>query len=371
MIKRPNGTYEARFNDPETGKRVSIYGKSKAEVNRKLSEYKDRKTRGITVRAGMDLWLASKEKTVSYKTYEGYQAPVKRILQQFGDNYANAVTPPQIQAFINAIAARGYKRTTVQRPLDILRMFYDFLITTEGSGVKDNPTNGVRMPKNLKQENRDLAPREAIEKIKANVSHPFGLYPFFQMYSGLRDQELLALTAADIDRENSLINVDKALSWQSNRPVIKETKTENGVRKVVLLSPLAEALPKKFSGYLFSSDGGETPLTQSEFRKKWNEYCRDAGLATFETVTYTRKNRDGKKTYRKAKQHNIIVPYQLRHEFATLCYDAGLDPKDAADMMGHSSEELTRKWYTHIQEQRRSESGSKLESFIKNSDKKV
>ena len=362
MITRQNGLLEERFIDENTGKRISIYGRSKAEVKRKIAAYKDRKVKGITVNDGLDLWLAKKEKEITYKTYEGYQAPVKRIRNQFGAEYANTVTPVHVQAFINELAARGYKRTTVQRPLDILRMLYDFLITTEGSGVKENPTHGVRMPKGLRQENRDLAPREAIETIKANVSHPFGLYPFFQMYSGLRDQELLALTDQDIDRENNTITVNKALSWQSNKPVIKDTKTENGVRTVVLLSTLAAEIPK-FNGYLFSSDGGKTPLTNTEFRNRWNGYCKDVGLATAEVQEHKSKGKNNR-TYKRTVWHNTIVPYQLRHEFATLCFDAGIDPKDAADMMGHSSEELTRKWYTHIKEQRRKQTGSQLEAFI-------
>lgn len=363
MRKRKDGLIEERFIDEETGKRVSIYGHSKAEINKKISNYKDRREKGITINEGLDLWLAAKEKEISYKTYEGYKAPVKRIREQFGKEYANTITPVQIQAFVKGIAARGYKRTTVQRPLDILRMLYDFLITTEGSGVKHNPTAGVRLPKSLKQESRDLAPREAIETIKANVkTHPFGLYPFFQMYSGLRDQELLALTDKDIDLENKTINIDKALSWQSNKPIIKDTKTENGVRKVILLSPLAEVIPK-FSGYLFSTDGGKTPLTNTEFRRRWDGYCHDVGLATYEIVKHKSKGKNNR-TYEKKVWHNTIVPYQLRHEFATLCFDAELDPKDAAELMGHSSEELTRKWYTHIQEQRKQQVGSKLEKFV-------
>ena len=362
MIKRNNGLLEERFNDPATGKRVSVYGRSPAEIKQKISEYKDRQIKGFTVDKGMDMWLASKEKTVSYKTYEGYQAPVKRIREQFGSKYANTVTPVQIQAFINGIAAKGFKRTTVQRPLDILRMLYDFLITTEGSGVKENPTAGVRMPRGLKQESRDLAPAEAIEIIKANVSHPFGLYPFAQMYSGLRNQELLALKDTDIDLKNHTISISKALSWQSNQPIIKDTKTTNGVRTVVLLSPLEKALPK-FKGYLFSADGGKSPLTNTEFRNRWNGYCRDVGLATCEIETHKSKGKN-KRTYQKKVWHNSITPYVLRHEFCTMCFDAELDPKDAADLMGHSSEELTRKWYTHIKEQRRKQTADKLEAFI-------
>lgn len=363
MRKRKDGTLEERFIDKETGKRVSIYGKSKAEINQKIADYKDRQEKGILINDGLDMFLAAKEKTVSYKTYEGYQSPAKRIRETFGKEHANTVRPAQIQAFVNEYVAKGYKKSTVQRPLDLMRMMYDFLIVTDGTGVRENPAASVKLPKTLKQENRDLAPREAIEIIKANVSHPFGLYAFFQMYSGLRDQELLALTDKDIDRENKLIHINKALSWQPNKPVIKETKTEKGVREVVLLSPLADVLPD-FTGYLFSQNGdGESPLTKTAFRKRWNRYCQDVGLATFEIEKHKSPGKNGR-TYEKKVWHNTIVPYQLRHEFATMCFDAELDTKDTADMMGHTSEATTRKWYTHIQEQRRENSHSKLEKFV-------
>lgn len=365
MIRRPNGTWEERYVDPATGKRKSVYGKTKADVKRKLTEIKDRQEKGITINEGLDLWMAAKEKdkNISYKTYEGYQAPAKRIREQFGTEYVKMITPPEIQAFINAYASRGYAKSTVRRPLDVLRMLYNFLITSNQYGIKDDPTLAVKLPKNLKQDTRELASREAIEIIKASVSHPFGLYPFFQMYSGLRDQELLALTDKDIDRKNKTITVDKALSWQSNQPIIKETKTENGVRTVVLLSPLAEVLPK-IKGYLFSMDGdGKSMLTKTAFRKRWNGYCQDVGLATYEVVTHKSKGKNNR-TYHKKVWHNTIVPYQLRHEFATMCFDAGLDPKDVADMMGHSSEAITRKWYTHIQAQRRQSTNEKLESYV-------
>lgn len=338
------------------GKSITVTGKTQKILNQKLTEIRSRKT-GITVSDALDLWLKEKEKTVQYKTYEGYQAPVKRIKEVFGDDYVQDVTPSQVQAFINSLAAKGYKRTTVQRPLDVLRMLYDFLITSDFANM--NPTMGVRLPKGLTQGNRELAPREAIEAVKRNIGHPFGLYAYFILYTGMRDQEALAITDADI--HDTYISVNKAISWQTNKPVIKTTKTANGIRNIVLLSPLKEVLPK-FKGYLFSADGGKSPLTNSEFRRRWNGYCKSIGLAVPETQTHYSPTNN--RTYTKTVWHNTIVPYQLRHEFATICFDADLDPADTADLMGHSSEQVTRKWYTHIQNQRREKSSKKLEDFL-------
>ena len=83
-------------------------------------------------------------------------------------------------------------------------------------------------------------------------------------------------------------------------------------------------------------------------------------MEELEIVSGGKNNR----TYKKRVWKNTIVPYQLRHEFATFCFDANLDPKDTADLMGHASEETTRKWYTHIQEQRRIKSSTALENYI-------
>ena len=357
MFQRSNGLWVERII--VDGKTKEITGKSQRIVNRKILDYKAEHKQTLTVNAALDAWLAKKEKEVTYKTLEGYKAPCTRIRDQFGECQVEDITPAQIQAFVNGIAARGYKRTTVQRPLDILRMMFDFVITSPGSQLRSNPCTGVRLPKGLQQESRDLAPREAIEIVKSSLSHPFGLFAFFVMYSGLRDQEALAIRSDDI--RDGFIHVNKAISWQSNKPVLKTTKTENGIRKVILLSPLADALPK-FNGFLFSADGGENPLTQTQFRHRWNGYCKDVGLAVCETEKHYSPTNN--RIYEKKSWHNVITPYQLRHEFASLCFDADLDPADTADLMGHSSEALTRKWYTHIKEQRREKSADKLEKFV-------
>lgn len=359
--RKSDGMWVERVPVPWKKTPVTLYAKTKSSLKLKLRDFNAQLENGLTVDDALDLWLPKKEKEVEFKTYEGYQAPVKRIRETFGGDRIGDVTPSQVQAFVNSLAAKGYKRTTVQRPLDVLRMLYDFLITMEGSGVRYNPCNGVRLPKGLQQESRDLAPREAVDIVKANVSHSFGLYPFFIMYTGLRDGEALAITDRDI--HDGKIFVSRSVSWQTNKPVLKDPKTENGIREVVLLSPLAAVLPK-FKGFLFSADGGKSPLTNTEFRRRWNGYCRDVGLAVAEVQEH-RSSGKNNRVYKKTVWKNTIVPYQLRHEFATLCFDAGLDPKDAAYLMGHSSEQLTRKWYTHIQDQRKEKTAQRLEQYIK------
>lgn len=197
-----------------------IYAKTRKELKEKVAAYEKKASSPLAVSELLDEWLVYKEPSVAYKTYEGYQAPVKRLKDSFGELSLSEVNPVMVQFFVNDLAKRGYKRTTVQRPLDILRMAYDYAITTGKANM--NPTAGVRLPSGLQQEHRELAPREAIQIILDNVNTPFGLFPYIMMWTGLRRGEVLAITDKDIN--SGVISVTKSLSWQPNRPVIKAPK---------------------------------------------------------------------------------------------------------------------------------------------------
>lgn len=341
------------------GKRKHFYGLTKSEVKKKMAAYTEAVQHGPTVSDALDSWLEYKEDKVSPKTYEGYKAPAARIKSTLGSQYCRELSPAQVQAFVNGVAAQGFKRTSVQRPLDILRMLFDWLITTD-SGVVVNPCVAVRLPSGLKQERRELISREDVDRIKAGVSLPFGLFAFLLMYTGLRKGEALALTDADFS--DGSISVSKSLSWINNRPTIKQPKTAAGVRSVPVLSPLRAVLPK-WKGYLFSADGGRAPLTETEFRSRWEGYCKAAGLCDVQIIEHKssgQNNRD----YVREECTPRIVPHQLRHEFATLCLDAGLDAADTQEIMGHASISTTQATYQHITESRRVKSTSKLEQYL-------
>lgn len=359
MKQRKDGLWEDTISRPGKSPK-HFYGKTKADVKRKMSEWSQAAETEYRMNEILDEWLLYKEKSgASYKTLEGYRAPADRIRESFGDMFLKDIEPAQIQAFINGLKAQGYKRTVVQRPLDMLRMVFDYAITRPGSPISMNPCASVRMPSGLSQEARDLADPEDIEKIRNSLSIPFGLFAYFLVYSGLRKSEALAITDKDI--HDNRIWVDKEVSWQPNQPIIKEPKTENSIRSVILLSPLRDALPR-FKGYLFSADGGKSPLTQNEFRARWEKYCQLAGLASYTIEKH--KNAKNGRTYEKKIWHYNIVPHQLRHEFATLCFDAELDEMDTKDLMGHANIETTHKIYTHIRDSRRASSEGKLEALV-------
>lgn len=331
MTRRPDG----RFQESITinGKRKFFYGKTKAEVLSKIRAYQEKQELGATVSEIADKWEDEHSANVAYKTAESYKAPIRRIVDAFGESPIKEITSNQIQIFINQIARAGFARRTVQLHLDVLRMIFDYAILH--GDLTNNPCAVVSLPRNLKATKRELPTDNDIKLVIENVNHPFGLFPFLLLYTGLRRGEALALTYEDI--KNGMITVNKSLSFNVNKPVIKETKTVAGTRTVILPDAVKKYIGRG-KGYIFNNNG--EPLTQIAFRRRWERYVADTGIT--------------------------CTPHQLRHAYATFLYDAGVDEKAAQELLGHSSIVVTRDIYTHIKQSRRAETAAKLNDFFDN-----
>lgn len=150
-----------------------------------------------------------------------------------------------------------------------------------------------------------------------------------------------------------MIYVNKKLNYASgNTPFLEDhTKSENGMRKVPLLPPLARTLPKDRVGLIFPGENGGF-MRKSEIVKNWRQFCRDVGLNLVQTTD------SGKEI-----ESFPITPHCLRHSFATLCYEANLDPRQAAEIVGDTPAVL-EKFYTHLRERRKKSAAEKLTAYL-------
>ena len=358
MLKRSDGRWQDQITLPGMSKPKYFYGKTQKEVKQKMAAWKQEQTRGKSFEAAADAWDVWHADQVSYNGAEAYRAALKRTKEHFSGRMVQDIGPDEIDAYIRYLAGRGYARRTVQLYLDMLNMIYDYAIVNRWT--ESNPCNAVKLPSGLPKGRRDIPTDEELEKVRAGLEYDFGLFPFMLLYTGLRRGELLALRWEDIDREKKLIRVERAVYFAGNTPQIKEPKTEAGKRSVVLLDALRDVLPEPGTGYIF---GGEKPLTKIQVRKRWLNWCRAAGLAT---GTTTQKDGKNGRTYESTTWEADITPHQLRHAFATILFDAGIDVKDAQEILGHSSIQVTRDIYTHIRQQRRENTAERLNAFLQN-----
>lgn len=326
---RKDGLYMGHWRD-EKG-RHSIYDRDPERLYHRIYEKEHPDTAPPKFKDLAEAWEKEHWDRISYKTAEAYTAPLRRLIDRFGDR--ETVTSQEIYAFLVELGKKKYSRRSVQMHRDIMNMIFNHAIMAGKMTV--NPCAAVSVPRNLTTTRRELPDDAAVEAVKQSACD-FSLFAKFCLYAGLRRGEALALRYEDIDRTAKIIHITKAVEYVGNNAHIKTPKTEAGYRDVILLNPLAAAIPEG-TGYIFCREDGGL-LSKMQYRDRWLDYCKTIG-------------------------HDLTA-HQLRHGFATILYEAGIQDKDAQDLLGHASITTTRNIYTHIRQAHREETAQKLNDFL-------
>lgn len=331
MYQRPDGLFEKVVTIG--GRRVPFRGRTEAEVSRKMLEFREVKEKGRLFGDIAEEWQTEHFPTLSPNTEKGYAPAVKRAVEQFGALRASEIKPGDINAFILSFARRGWAQKTVRTQRLVLNLIFNKAVVD--GDVEYNPVTSVSIPAHLPKHKREVPSEEEIDCVKRSADCTFGLFAYFLLYTGCRRGEALALRYGDIDFDKKRISITKSLYHVANRPQIKRPKTEAGNREIILLDRLAEKLPKKKkkTDLLFPNEQGEL-MTETQFQRQWELYTMESGLS--------------------------ITPHQLRHAYATILFEAGVDEKDAQELLGHSSITLTRDVYTHIRSSRKDKTAELL-----------
>lgn len=332
MYKRKDGLYIAEII--QNDKRHTFTGKTENDVIRKIFDFKEKLTNGRMFFDVAYEWKLYHFEQIAIGTRVCYNPAFKRLIEKFKKCYIKDITSNQIQFYINEFAKQGYSKHTVKIQLIVLKLIYNYALLT--NDVTFNPTLPVKIPKNLKSTIKELPQLDEIETIKNSIDCNFGFFAYFLLYTGCRRGEALAVKYEDIDRENYIININKSIYYDNNRIVLKTPKTNSGNRDIIILDNLLEKLPNQDTGYIFNVEG--QPLTHTMFVKRWNKYKNETGIT--------------------------ITPHQLRHEYATMLFEAGIDDKDAQGLLGHASILTSRNIYTHLRKKRIEETRVKLNQYL-------
>lgn len=332
---RPDGLHEAIRTI--NGKRKAFRGKTDAEVERKMLAYREELARGRTFRQVADDWEREHFETLAPNTLRAYRPALARAVERFDSTPIKQITPPQVKAFIVEFAGLGYAKKTVATQLQICNMIFSYAV--EHGECEINPCTCVSIPKGLSKTHRDAASNRD-EEVVRRTPHIW-LLPCFILYTGMRKGEALAIQGRDIDRKELVIHVTKSVYHVAGKPKIKAPKTEAGIRTIPLLLPLLSHLPKKLKDdeYLFSQDGGKTPLTESQYTMLWRKYAAATGIT--------------------------CSAHRLRHSYATMLFECGLELKDSQDLLGHSTAAMTQDVYTHLRDSRREKTAQLLNEKLK------
>ena len=346
--KNERGMYET--SRTINGKRVKFRGKTVAEVDRKILAYNEERQRGRSVPVIANEWFEIHSKKVSHSTQRNYLLAMERISAYFTMR-AGEVRALDCQRYITQFVEQGYARTTVQIELCVLKLIFSHAVLA--GDIDTNPAREVKAGRNLPQKKRSALTEEQEQKVENCRKGDWWLLGLMLLYTGCRRGELLALNWSDIDREAGVIHITKKLNYSyGNTPKLEDRlKSENGKRDIPLLAPLAAVLPRNRIGRIFTDENGNY-WTTYRTDKVWREYCQDAGL--METVV----DENGEE-----QEVPAVTPHCFRHSFATICYEAGLDPKTTAAIVG-DTEEVVRNVYTELRKNHKLTGTEKINAYL-------
>ena len=349
--KRKDGRWEGRYvvgHDPITGKMISrnVLGKTQAEVKEKLrtaienSKRLDYTQTGkYTVGQWMDEWFEAyakvKVRPSSHQTYKGYIE--NHIKPNIGDIPIEKLTSLQLQKFYRLLLTegripriesekqpRGLSAKTVRNINQVISSAMDMAVRHKL--ILSNPTEGCELPKVEHREMKTL-PAEQLGAFlrEAKESGVYELY-YLDLATGLRRGELLGLKWEDVDLQNGVIHVRRQVARVDGEVKELPLKTKNSYRNISIsqdaVAMLTEMEAHRSSDYVFpSSTGG--PISPDSVNNMLHRVLKRAGLPS-------------------------IRFHDLRHTFATLALQNGVDIKTVSGMLGHFSAGFTLDTYAHV-----------------------
>lgn len=367
--KRKDGRWEGRYTagyHPETGKRIikNVLGKTQAECKEKLKK-------AIEDAGVLDV-VRSDEYTVgSWATtwYELYSKPYVRpntaryykriidcyIIPNIGDIKLGKLSARDIQKLYNDLIDHGRVRE-VQKEKNpglsssYVRGLHMMLHNCLDRAVKErliprNPTEDCIVPKAQKKEMKILHPDQIGAYLKA--AEDYGMLPMFflELTTGLRKGELVALLWSDLDVENRTLSVSKqAVRGEDGTVTATRPKTETSIRKLPLPQEAVDLLIQEHekhpdNPYMFPSRSTGGMYNPDSVVNLHSRILKKAGLGHLRF-------------------------HDLRHTFATLALQNGVDVKTVSSMLGHYDAGFTLSTYAHATARVQEEAARKMGSFI-------
>ena len=350
--KRSDGRWEARIivghkNDGSPMYK-SAFAKTQKSALKQLHQlidlYRDvdlTEDSRMTLGEWLDKWLDEYMIfTIRESTLDSYRAMVKNQVKPFiGGKQISSLTTADMQKCYNKIKKEGRVR---EHPIhgktladSMVRGVHMMLHEALDVAVRErllvkNPTNGTTVPKCNYPEKQILGDSQLDTFLEAIKGEEYwDAFFYVDVMTGLRRGEICGLKWQDINFEENKLQVKRSVSVKKGGGVsIGETKTETGVRSILMPPSVAEVLQNRkqraITEWVFPNFmHPEQPISPATAYRKLKIILKHAGLP-------------------------LIRFHDLRHTFATHATHGGVDPKTLAGILGHTNASFTLDTYTHV-----------------------
>lgn len=374
ITQRKDGMWQGAVtvgrNKNGTQKRKYFYGKTRAEVSKKITTaIKDLQegtfidsSADTTVEQWLTHWLWTyKKNELKQTTFEQYETLFRiHLYPKIGTVKLTDLEPDKLQTVYNDMTQNGLSPKTIRTLNTVLHAGLKQAIWN--GHINKNITEQVTIPRNEYKEMRVLSKDEQSKLMDVLKQDRMGPAIIFSLLTGVRRGELLSLKWSDIDLEKRLIYIRRTVNRVKNyegegnktKLVVGDTKTTKSRRIIPIINYLYDVL-------------NEHKAVQDREKALAGEIYEDNDLVFATEIGRLIDPGNFNRTFtRMTKRAGIehANPHSLRHTFATRSLETGISLKILQELMGHSSMAITSDVYAHVMLERKIEEMNKLNDII-------
>lgn len=368
--KRDDGRWEGRIviGHKESGQPIFRYALAKMQkelldkLHRDMELYQDvelTEDSRMTLGQWLDRWMEDyAANTLRPNTLRSYEQYIRCYIKPYlGDKVVSRITSQGIQKLYTKLKKEGRVHDHPEHGHELsdtmVRRIHAMLhrCLRDGSAahvIPRNPATGAVLPK-ANPRPRQILTREQVRTFLAAVDGNEVWRDFFytELTTGLRRGEICGLMWQDFDERAGTLKIVRSVNTlKAGVLEIGETKTDRG-RRTIRLPPstvqrLKERKEHAVSQWVFPEQlAPEKPVRPSAAYYWMKRILREAGLPD-------------------------ITLHRLRHVFATLSLENGMDVKTLSAMLGHTSAATTLDIYAHVTDDMQTEAAARIDRGLGN-----
>ena len=305
----------------------------------------------MSFEAFVGLYLENLKPRLKYNTYLTKRGIINtKILPYFGKRALASIKASDVIQWQNELIKQtdkdgnAYSPTYLRTVQNQLSAIFNHAVKFYGLQVNPSSQAG-KMGRSKAKEMLFWTKEEYLQFIEAMKSKPLSYYAFEVLYwTGIREGELLALTAGDFDLENKRLTINKSYQRLEGKDYITEPKTEESNRTIALPDFLCREI-EDYCATIYKCNACTRlfEVTKYYLYAEMDRGCRESGV-------------------KRIRVHDI------RHSHVAHLISLGFSPVAIAERLGHAGVAVTF-MYSHLYPSAQAQLADKLEMDRENTAK--
>jgi integrase len=338
IAKTDQGRYTVRWRDPDGRQREKTFRlkgdasdfSSQVEADKSRGTYRDPDAGRITFKQYAERWMAAQPHSAT--TAETYTRHLRNHINPvLGSRRLDGLRPTDVQGWVT-----GLSKSERLAPSTIGLLYRIFASILRGAVLDDrisrSPCQRIKLP-HVSRTTVRLLTVQQVEALAGAIDARYRAMVVLAAGAGLRQGEAFGICLPNLHFLDRQIAVETQVKIINNRQVLSNTLKTPASRRVV---PLADAVARELSAHL--ARYAPHPESQALFVAPRGGYLK---RSTFNEQIW-------RKGVTAAKLPADTTFHDLRHTFASLLIEQGVQLTELSRWMGHKSITETADTYGHL-----------------------